>query len=200
MKQIRFWIILLTILFLCGCDRGESDMYTKIDSKQCSLHYLTEVHNYQDVVCAVECKPTIDLLNKTIKIDCVKEQENGYTVLLNTTEGYVLLWFDADEVYAYMKVIYFSDSQLETQLKNINIGTHLSTVQNIDPKGEYTFLYASSTQQSNVSYHYFKNGTYYKIFYDNSYKVTRIVSDLIQQDRKSQARSGHSQREDGSVC
>lgn len=179
MKRIRFLLIILTILFLCGCNRSESDTYLKIDSTQCSLQYLTEVHNYEDVVSAVECKPTIGLLNQTIKIDCIKEQKNGYSVLLNTTEGYVLLGFDADEVYSYMKVIHFSDSQLETQLNNISIGTHLSTVQNIDPKGDYTFLYTSSTQQNNVSYHYFKNGTCYQIFYDDSCRVTRIISELI---------------------
>lgn len=179
MKFLRFLCIALCLISLYACKGDEQYMYTEISDEQCSLQYVQSKCDYNDLIKAVNQKPTIEELSKQVHIDCVKVVENGYTVLLDTNEGYVLLHFKSDRVHSDTERIYLSDASVENQISNVAIGTDVYTVQQIDPHGAYPFFYTGIAQPQKVSSHYFESGAYYKVYYNEQYEVIKVEKKII---------------------
>ncbi len=100
-----------------------------------------------------------------------KTLANGTYIVLNTTEGYVVVWFDSEGNNPRVQNISFSSAENYNALSNIQLGMPLDSVKKADPTGQYDFLLASWSEYPKISYHFFESGNCYVVFYDEDYNV-----------------------------
>ena len=82
----------------------------------------------------------------------------------------VLIVFNHRGVCFFYWNIRYSDNECEDKLADIGIGDSVENVRAIDPHGDYSIFYASSSDFPQISYHFFENGHCYEIEY-----IDRIV-------------------------
>ena len=95
-------------------------------------------------------------------------------VIINTTNGLILVQFDLQGNYVAKQQIEFSPIHCENNINNIQIGMSLDDVRLADPTKKYDFLLHSSSKYPQISYHFFEDGKVYYIYFEN-YIVKNIV-------------------------
>lgn len=97
-----------------------------------------------------------------------------YTVM-DTDKGLVCISFDEQQAYSCMWIIWFSDNVKSREMDALKVGMDISDVQEIDPSGNYSFGYISTSEVDRVSYHYFIDGNCYVICYDEDMHIIDIL-------------------------
>lgn len=180
MREFLLLLILVLCISLCGCNyTGEHSNYVIIDESQNSLSYITSSYNYEELHSILSAQPSIDKLQKLINIDFIKTTTLGYETLFQTDKGHILVAFSSNKQYSYRKDIHLVKDILPAVFDNIAPGTPLSKVQQIDPLGDYSFLYTGTSEAPAISNHYLESGEHYTIYYDQTLCVTNIEKTLI---------------------
>ena len=178
MKKVIALVILATIsLLICGCDTMNMQL-EYVDQDFIIMDHLnkTKTYSYTEITKDLESGLTDKFIKKygVEKYKSVTEGSN-YTII-ESSEGVVLITFDADRKNASSKLITFSSDTIEGALDNVKIGDQLSTVMEIDPLGNYDFMYAGWSDYPRISYHYVGDFSY-SIVYDNTtvIKISKIT-------------------------
>ena len=144
-----------------------------------SLDFAVYVDDLDELTTKVLRSPTIDDLNNQIGFEKIKKEPYGYRTVVNSNRGYVLIYFDANQVCTGYKLIRFSSQKYQNNVKSIEGGISLTDVRRLDPDGDYTFLLSSWSQYPQISYHFFEDGTAFEIHYSNDLKVAEIYTYTI---------------------
>lgn len=174
MKKVITLALLLAIsLLICGCDTMNMKL-EYVDQDFIIIDHLndTKTYSYTEVTKDLESGFTDKFIRK-YNVEKYKSVAEGinYTII-NTSEGFVLVTYSTDRKTANSELISFSSNTIEGALDNIELGDQLSDVMEIDPRGNYNFIYASWSNYPRISYHYVGNSRY-SIVYDNT-TVTKI--------------------------
>ena len=169
MKKVIALALLFAIsLLICGCDTMNMKLeYVDQDFIIMDSLNETKTYSYTEITKDLESGLTDKFIKKygVEKYKSVTEGSN-YTII-KSSEGVVLITFDADRKNAGSELISFSSETIEGALDNVKIGDQLSTVMEIDPLGNYDFMYASWSNYPRISYHYVGDFGY-SIVYDNT--------------------------------
>lgn len=115
-------------------------------------------------------------INEKYPIECIRKFGKIYRISYIGIEKVAVLLFDSDGNKLFGKI--YDTKKLKSDFSELKNGDSLKDVQNIDPNGEYLFLFTGRNDASRVSYHYTRDGFVIMIEYDNN-KIKSIKIQLI---------------------
>lgn len=178
MKKVIALVLLFAIsLLICGCDTMNMKL-EYVDQDFIIIDHLNDTKTYSYTEIMKDLKGGLtDRFIRKYNVEKYKSVIEGinYTII-NSSEGGVLITFDADRKNARSELISFSSDTIEGALDNVKLGDQLSDVMEIDPLGNYNFIYASWLNYPRISYHYVGDSRY-SIVYDNTtvIKISKIT-------------------------
>ncbi len=119
----------------------------------------------------------INQLNDIYPIECLRKVGEYYRASYLGNYSVAIIIFDNSG--KKLKGNIFSIQCLKSDFDELEKGKSLHEVKNIDPKGEYLFLYTGRNDTPRKSSHYTKDGYLITIEYDTSNNILSISEELI---------------------
>ena len=116
-------------------------------------------------------------LNLAYPVECIRHLTVGYRVSYIGYGRVAVVLFDNTGAKIWGKV--YDTALLKSNFEKIEVGQSLKVVKEMDPNGEYLFLYTGRNDEPKVSTHYTKDGYLYTIEYDASNTVLNVREELI---------------------
>ena len=167
-------------------------MNTSIEEKKLDNNYHVELNEninifevaknrYSDdeLQAIVDFSGTLKELDKLYPIECIRKYgDDGYRVVYLGREKAVILLCDgsANILYGSRVVLLNQESSVFTSLTENN---SLHEVMQIDPYGDYLFLYTGRNDLPRESYHYTKDGYIVCLEYDLENQIRKIIKTLL---------------------
>lgn len=168
----------MLLCMLCSCTEGGNDLKVEVSSSNKSLIELaTRIYDETELSEIVKFNGSIDELNAQYPIECLRNIGNTYRVsyLGNNSVAIVLFNVSGERLYGNI----YSIQQMKSDFSGLVKGQSLEKVKEIDPNGEYLFLYTGRNDTPKISSHYTKDGYLISIEYDAFNTIVNIDSELI---------------------
>ena len=138
----------------------------------------TQVYNDEQLSEIREYEGPIEKLDEKYPVECIRELPDGaYRVSYLGEERVVSVWFDKYGDTSYSKS--FGAKLSKSDFTGLNQGMSFDEVRELDPDGDYPFLYVERTLPQNISYHYTKDGYLITVYYDDALTITEVTVGLI---------------------
>ena len=178
-KKYSFIILSLLLVLLCSCAKGENDLKIEISSSNKSLIDLaSKTYDESTLLKLVNFDGTINELNAQYPIECLRQYDGIYRASYLGDDCVAIFIFNDITSNEYFSKVYHLQL-LKSNFDELVIGQTLDEVIEIDPNGEYLFLYSGRNDTPQVSTHYTKDGYLITIEYDTSNTIISINEDLI---------------------
>ena len=123
-------------------------------------------------------KGPIEKLDEEYPVECIRALQDGtYRVSYLGEESVVSVWLDKYGDTDYAKI--FSVKLSKSDFDGLSRGASFDEVRELDPDGDYSFIYSNTYVPQNISYHYTKDGYLITITYDDALTITDISVGLI---------------------
>ena len=174
-------ILILTIVILLSsiissCAKGEKEMTISPLDKSLPMLVTTHYDNNQLKKIANQTD-SISTLNEIFPIECIRKDGNLYRVSYLGYEMVAVLAFDANGKMI-MGSTYVTNT-LKEDFEKVSIGDSLDDVREIDPCGEYLFLFTGRNDSPKLSSHYTKDGYLIIIEYDDNNIIINKTTTLL---------------------
>jgi len=172
-------IVLLMLMELCSCSEGGVNLkMLKISPAHESVISLsTKIYGNSELLEIEAFDGSMYELNSKYPIECMRGLENTYRVSFLGNESVVILLFD-NAGNRIMGNIYDTQNY-KSDFLELEKGQLLNNVMEIDPNGEYLFLYTGRNDYPRISSHYTKDGYLITIEYDENNLIKNINEELI---------------------
>lgn len=181
MRHIKHFFlayIIVLLCMLCACDKGGKNMGIRISPSDKSLTDLTSVvYEQSQLLDIAESNSSIDELNALYPIECLREIGGVYRASYLGDGSIAVILFDnsGNKIMGDIHDALLLKSDYSCLAK----GHSLDNVREIDPNGEYLFLYTGRNDTPRVSTHYTKDGWLITIEYDDLNRIINIETELI---------------------
>lgn len=145
-----------------------------IDQNVILYNKMTKKHNYSKIYQAVQNSIKLNDFGNLFDIQEYKFSENTYYIVINSTHGYEIVFFDSQQKAVNMINVNFSNYSNYDLISAIKIGDTLDYVLSADDTGCFGFLNVSWTNYTRISFHFFENGVCFSFEYDKDYRVANI--------------------------
>ncbi len=181
MKYIRcvlITIVILSLFLLYSCLKGEVYLNFEISSQDKSLIDLSsKMYSQSQLIEIVAYNGSITDLNNKYPIECIRNDNGTYRVAYLGDEDIAMLYFDTSGNKVLGKI--YHAHMLKCDFDGLLEGQSIEFVRNIDPDGDYLFLYTGRNDSPKVSYHCTKDGYFITIEYDDKNNITSWKMELI---------------------
>lgn len=144
------------------------DILQEEDQNILIYNQIDIVHDHDEILDTLNQTENMFDFCEAVNIDRYKSINNIKYVVLKTTDGLHLVFFDSDGANATMQKIRFSHISNKDSVSLLKVGMALEDVQIADPDGQYDFLLHSSGNYPQISYHYFESGDCFAVRYENN--------------------------------
>ncbi len=177
MKYFVIISMVISICLFCSCAKEGNDMGINISQKNENIiNLISTVYDDDTLKEIISIDGKIKDINKKYPIECIRKFSKIYRISYLGIEKVAILLFDYDGNKLFGKI--YDTKKLKSDFSELKNGDSLKDVQNIDPNGEYLFLFTGRNDASRVSYHYARDGFVIMIEYDNN-KIKSIKIQLI---------------------
>lgn len=181
MRSIKYFsitIIVMALCFLCSCAKGGSDLEVKISPlDEPLIDLVSKIYDESQLLEIVKHNGSMNELNAQYPIECLREKEGTYRASYLGNGSIAVILFDNSGNRILGGI--HSTLRLKSDFSCLAEGQSLENVREIDPNGEYLFLYTGRSDTPKVSTHYTKDGYLIAIEYDNSNTIISIKEELI---------------------
>lgn len=175
-----FKLLMLCVLcLLCACTPGYNSMETtNIYSQNKTLQDLsTIIYSNDELVEISQYNGTFYELNSRYPTQCVRNTNDNYRVSYLGVNEIAILTFDNTGKKIYGKV--HSVSMSKSDFCDLTNGDTLEDVLELDPNGDYMFLFTGRNDVPRCSYHYTNDGYMLTILYDFDNIIIDIKCELV---------------------
>ena len=175
-----YFLISVTVLLLviCSCTKGEADLKTKISPPDKSLFDLTSIrYDEPELLEIAKFAGSLKELDEQYPIDCLREDNGIYRASYLGNGKIAIILFDISENAFFGKV--YSTELFKSDFDKLETGHSLNAARELDPNGEYFFLYTGKNTTPKMSFHYTKDGYLITIEYDVSNVIISMNQALI---------------------
>ena len=170
--------IIVMLLVMCSCTKGESDLNIEISPPDKSLVDLaSKMYDETELLELTKFNGSLNELNIKYPIECLREDNGIYRVSYLGDGSIAMFLFDGSGNRVLGNI--YSTQLLKSDFDRLVKGRSLDEVRAIDPNGEYLFLYTGRNDTPKVSSHYTKDGYLITIEYDASNVIISINEELI---------------------
>lgn len=188
MRRLTAILLLLLSFFLTSCtispptiqDQSLSEIDVLVDACK-GQNALELIHTITDEAALDSyCNENsnFESITALYPAECIRKRGENYLVLYRTTNGWLRLTFDSSQQYIGKEILRVSTATSKS-LSKIEIGMSVEVVQEIDPEGNYSFMYASWSGFPAISYHYTTDGYQFFVHYNDFWQVDKITSELL---------------------
>lgn len=171
-------IVVIPLCFLCSCTKRGINLDITLSSTDKNVTDLSsEIYEESQLLEIEKFDGSIDELGAKYPIECIREIDDSYRVVYLGVDKVAVLWFDNSGKKIMGKV--YSSKLSNNDFNDLKEGMSVQDVQNVDPNGEYLFLYTGRNDTPRVSYHCTKDGYLISIEYDESNTITSIQKELL---------------------
>lgn len=172
-KSLSLVAVIVLLFLCCSCDKGGSNKKTEISPPDKSLVALASTtYEEAQLLEIASFSGTMDELNKKYPIECLREDKGMYRVSYLGNGSIAVLLFDNSGNRLWGKR--YPTLLLKSDFDTLEKGDALKEVREIDPDGEYLFLYTGRNDAPRVSSHCTKDGYLITIEYDASNVIIGI--------------------------
>lgn len=185
MKFLKFSIaVIISLFFICSCSKvqtdlkDEKDMKIKISSSDMSITDLSsETYSNDQIDDILKFNGTMQELNIEYPMECVRKINDSYRISYLGDSSVAIIFFDnnGNKIIGNKYNIVLSSSEFNDLSKDKSI----KDVQEIDPDGEYLFLYTGKNDMPKISEHCTTDGYIISIEYESDNKIASIKKELI---------------------
>lgn len=178
-KYIVIFVSALSLLFICSCEKRGDIVNMKVSPEDKNLlELITTTYDETELINISSFKGTVNELNKVYLIECLREVDNGYYRAVYSGEKcVVVITFNNSGEILYSEKHHLTNYSIDFDC--LGQKHSLEEVQQIDPNGDYTFLYTGKNDLPKISYHYTKDAYLITIEYNYSNSITSIKKSLI---------------------
>lgn len=173
-KAIHLLMLLLIIsLLLISCSKNVSNVKSE------NIRSSTNAYDEQ-LFNIINFNGTMSEYDKAYHSYYVKkiDDEYGvYRVFYKVNNCLAVVYFDADGNKLFGDK--YNANTLKADFSNIEKGQNIDRVLQIDPNGEYKFLYTGRNDSPKISHHYTKDGYFITIQYNEEFNILSIQEELI---------------------
>ncbi|MBQ8732517.1 MAG: hypothetical protein IJY82_06790 [Oscillospiraceae bacterium] len=181
-RQI-FLIVAVAVLFLhCSCMKEVGTMKRKLSPTDCNFLTLTScTYDELQLKEIIMFTGSFDELDKQFPVECLREENDGYFRAAYRGENTVLMvYFDEygnKEGYGLL----YGAKRMKSDFQKLKKGDSIGKVEEMDPDGEYLFMYTERNDLPRESTHCTKDGFLITIEYGgvHSHIVENIREELI---------------------
>ena len=143
------------------------------------IDLATKTYDDSELLEVTQFSGSIKELGFQYPIECLREDGGLYRVsyLGSENEHIAVLWFDNSGNKVLWRI--HGTRLINSDFEELSKGDVLEDVRDIDPNGEYLFLYTGRNDTPRISYHYTKDGYLIAIEYDVSNSIININKTLI---------------------
>ena len=174
MKKWLVVILLLGIVSLSCCKKGDLFSLKLVNQKTVIYTQINMTYDHNEFLGVLTKNKNLNDFCEALKISQYKTINNSNYIVLQTTQGLFLVFFDEKGENATLQQIKFSPSQHKNAIINLCSGMTLEDSQKADPDGQFDFLQHSWGDYPEISYHYFEDGDVYCVNYEKG-----IVVDIV---------------------
>lgn len=163
---------------LSSCGKGDSELNEKTCSPdQNIIELVSKKYSDSQLLTISQLEMTMGELNKQYPIECLRKIGTAYRVSYLGNDGVAIIYFDSSEKKILGRV--YRLHLTKADFNKLEIGQLLESVQEIDPQGEYLFLYSGSNNVPKISTHYTIDGYLITVEYDEENTISSVTTSLI---------------------
>ena len=173
---ILLFIAAITLL-LCSCKNDNNRLNIRVSSEEKNLIDLAEkIYEQQELTEIRDFDGTINDFNKKYPFQCLRKKENYYRASYLGEREVAVIIFDlyGNKQHGYIQ----QNDKSKTDFDKL-LGSYLGEVRELDPTGDYAFLFMGRDDVPRCSYHCTAEGYSITIEYDNLGKVKGINYELL---------------------
>ena len=170
---------MIVLMHLCSsCVEGGYNLDVKTSPSDKNMNDLvSQIYDESQLNVILQFNGNINQLNDIYPIECLRKVGEHYRASYVGNNSIAIIVFDKSGKKLTGNI--FSTQCLKADFDELEKGKSLDNVKNIDPKGEYLFLYTGRNDTPRISSHYTKDGYLITIEYDTSYNILSISEELI---------------------
>lgn len=177
-KYLSITLVLMSVWLLCACAKGGADLDIEVSSSKKTLVELATItYNEVELLEIARFDGSIDELNARYPVECLRDKGGKYRASYLGNGSVVVIMFDNSGNKLLGNI--YSTQQFKSCFDGLEKGQSLEKVREIDPHGEYFFLYTGRNDIPKVSSHYTKDGYLITIGYDDSNSIISVEEELI---------------------
>jgi len=170
--------IMVMLLGICSCAKEGRDLNIEVSPADKGLVDLaSKIYDETELLELMKFNGSLSELDIKYPIECLREDNGIYRVSYLGDESVVVFLFDGFGNKLSGRT--YSTQLLKSDFDKLVKGQTLDEVREIDPDGEYLFLYSGRDDTPKVSSHYTKDGYLITIEYDDSNVITSVNEKLI---------------------
>lgn len=177
-KYCFLTFIMVMLLGICSCAKEGSDLNIEVSPADKGLVDLaSKKYDETELLELMKFNGSLSELDIKYPIECLRKDNGIYRVSYLGDESVVVFLFDGFGNKLSGRT--YSTQLLKSDFDKLVKGQTLDEVREIDPDGEYLFLYSGRDDTPKISSHYTKDGYLITIEYDASNVITSIKEELI---------------------
>lgn len=178
MKHYSLFLILMVVLMLYSCAKVENSLNIEISPMDKSLVDLsTKIYSETELFELEKFNGSLSKLNDKYPVECLREDNGIYRASYLGDESIVIFLFDASG--NKIRACTYSAKLSKSDFDELDKGSLLDEVREIDPNGEYLFLYTGRNDTPKMSSHYTKDGYLIIIEYNDSNEIINISKEPV---------------------
>lgn len=173
----KHWIAMIMILtvLLCACVTPKNVDVKPSPDEFNIMDSATQQYTYDELVSIANYTGGIDQYASTYPMECIRQKGVTYRLAYRGESHVAVIYFDATGTKTLGRV--YTASTPVSELNSVMRKT-LEDVREIDPNGDYIFLY-TGRNDDRTSIHYTSDGFVVRITYDEKHVVVDIETELI---------------------
>lgn len=178
-KKLIYIFLMCALLHLLGaCTGGGYNLNVEVSPSDKSLIDLSSItYDGSQLSQIARFNGSIADLNALYPIECLRNEDFFIRVSYLGSDSVVIMLFD--KLGAKLSGKVYSTQRLSADFGNLTVGQSLEEVMELDPSGEYLFLYSGRNDVPKVSSHYTRDGFLFTVEYDESNSIIAIREELI---------------------
>lgn len=170
--------VILLLCLLCTCTKGGNNLEVRISSSDKTLIDLaSKIYDESQMLEIIRFNGSINELNSKYPIECLRNNEGTYRASYLGKGRVAVILFDNSGNKIFGNI--YNALHLKSDFSGLAKGQPLEKVREVDPEGEYLFLYTGRNDTPKLSSHYTKDGYLITIEYDYSNTITNIKEEFI---------------------
>ncbi len=165
------FVILVSLLTSCSNNGGAVSMNIA-QPEQLLSELVSKVYTSDQLSEIVKFRGSMKEFNSQYPIECIRESEYAYRVAYLGSESVAIIFFNRDGEHILGRIYKLFPSK--SNFESLSIGEPLDDVKQMDPDGEYMFLYTGSNDAPRTSTHCTKDGYWIEIEYTEDNLISSI--------------------------
>lgn len=169
-------VVAVVMLVFCSCKEAFDISGLVSDENKNMNELITRTYSGEQLKEMI-IFTSLEQLNAEYPIECLRMNDDGYQAVFKGEGIVMLVGFDTDGLRTETHSHPIIDNA--EGFDGLAIGDSIRKVRELDPAGDYLFLYTGDSSLARESTHYLSSGYVYSITYDEGNNITSIDKKMI---------------------